>query len=59
MDGEDEAEGEAVAQAAAANAAVDSPSPSALSCGSDKVSVWGDGHGKCNSLWSRDWQNKC
>ena len=38
MDGEDEAEGEA--------ASVDSPS--ALSCGSEKVSVWGDGHGKSN-----------
>ena len=42
MDGEDEAEGEAV-EVAAAN------SPSALSCGSDKVSVWGDGHGKSTS----------
>ena len=29
-------------------------SPSALSCGSDKVSVWGDGHGKSNSLRPRD-----
>ena len=42
MDGEDEAESEAV-EVAAAN------SPSALSCGSDKVSVWGDGHGKSTS----------
>ena len=42
IDGEDEA---------VEAASVSVQSPSALSCGLDKVSVWGDGHGKSNSLW--------
>ena len=45
MDGEDEA---------VEAASVSVQSPSALSCSSEKVSMWSDGHSKSNSLWPRD-----
>ena len=48
---QDNGEGEAVE---AANVSQAVQSPSALSCGSDKVSVWGDGDGKSNILRPRD-----